>query len=568
MMKTLTASLARALDWLRTSDYRVVLWPLASLAVLVAVYSYAFITLMAAEDRSYGWATALYWTLTTMSTLGYGDITFQSQAGQIFSIVVMLSGFVSFLVLLPFLAGRLVFGPWMDRRESARAPRRVSGDLRGHVVATGLSAVSQALIGRARRAQVPHVALVSNPHEVTMARGLGYRAMIGKLDDPRTFRNARVDHASLVAALESDTTNTNIAFTVREINPDVLIAATADTPASVDVLGVAGCDQAVELPELLGTAMARRVLDTPGRAHRVGEFGSIQIAEASVMGTPMAGMALNDVNFASKSGATVLAVHEQNTVREPDPQATLHNQSVLVLAGTEDQLAAYDRAVPQQPLAGHSVLILGGGRVGRVAARVLTDHGIPHTIVDRIPGRVEGENTYIGNAADYSVLKEAGLFSASAVLVTTHEDDTNVYLTMYCRRIQPELRIIARAEHERNVTTLHRAGADSVLSYAAIGATTIWNALGLRHRVVLSEGVELFTVPIPRRLRHRKLHDPAVYRETGCRVVAVTDSDHTAISPQDTIPATEDYHLLVIGNRHNERRFGERYPPVKNSGRS
>src|SRR5690625_2389999 len=563
MMKTVTASLARALAWVRTSDYRIVLWPLVSLAVLVAVYSTVFDLLMAREDRSYSWLTGLYWTLTTMSTLGYGDITFDSQAGQIFSILVLLSGLVTFLVLLPFLAGRLVFGPWMDRRESARAPRRVPADMQGHIVATGLGSVSQALIARARRARVPHVALVANPQEVTVARGLGYRAMIGKLDDPRPFRNARVDQASLVAAIESDTTNTNVAFTVREINPDVLIAATADTPASVDVLGVAGCDQAVELPEVLGTAMARRVLDTPGRAHRVGEFGSILIAEASVTGTRLAGCTLSDVDVTFQSGVSVLAVHEQNSVRQPDPNAALRDQSVLVLAGTEDQLAAFDRAVPTKPPTEHSISILGGGRVGRVAARVLADHGIPHSIVDRVPGRVEGENTFIGNAADYAVLKQAGLFDASAVLVTTHEDDTNVYLTMYCRRLHPGLRIIARAEHERNVTTLHRAGADSVLSYAAIGATTIWNTLGLRHRVVLSEGVELFTVPIPRRLRHRELRDPKVFEETGCRIVAITDSEHSQILAQDTIPTSDDYHLLVIGNRHDERRFGERYPPPK-----
>src|SRR5690625_1474029 len=134
MMKTVTASLARALAWVRTSDYRIVLWPLVSLAVLVAVYSTVFELLMAREDRSYSWLTGLYWTLTTMSTLGYGDITFDSQAGQIFSILVLLSGFVTFLVLLPFLAGRLVFGPWMDRRESeiGRAAWRVRGE-RGDV---------------------------------------------------------------------------------------------------------------------------------------------------------------------------------------------------------------------------------------------------------------------------------------------------------------------------------------------------------------------------------------------------------------------------------------------------
>ena len=52
------------------------------------------------------------------------------------------------------------------------------------------------------------------------------------------------------------------------------------------------------------------------------------------------------------------------------------------------------------------------------------------------------------------------------MLVTTHDDDINVYLTLYCRRLGPDLQIISRANLDRNVSTLHRAGADAVLSYA------------------------------------------------------------------------------------------------------
>ena len=45
---------------------------------------------MVYEGRSYSWITGFYWTLTTMSTLGFGDITFTSDIGKIFSVVVLL----------------------------------------------------------------------------------------------------------------------------------------------------------------------------------------------------------------------------------------------------------------------------------------------------------------------------------------------------------------------------------------------------------------------------------------------------------------------------------------------
>src|SRR5690606_19566350 len=155
------------------------------------------------------------------------------------------------------------------------------------------------------------------------------------------------------------------------------------------------------------------------------------------------------------------------------------------------------------------VVILGGGRVGRSASRALSEEGVPNTIVELESGRVENSYSVLegtasyavveGDAADQRILRRAGLEHASAVLVTPRDDDLNVYLTLFCRRLRPELQIVARATYERNVATLYRAGADGVLSYATIGATDLWNHAGLSHRVLVAEGNELFLVPRDRK---------------------------------------------------------------------
>lgn len=62
--------------------------------VLIGVYSVTFHYLMLLEDRDDSWISGLYWTFTTMSTLGLGDITFTSDVGKIFTIAVQLSGMV------------------------------------------------------------------------------------------------------------------------------------------------------------------------------------------------------------------------------------------------------------------------------------------------------------------------------------------------------------------------------------------------------------------------------------------------------------------------------------------
>src|SRR5690606_30530144 len=60
------------------------------LAGLVTLYSVLFHYIMAFEGRSYSWITGFYWTLTVMSTLGFGDITFESDLGRIFSSIVLM----------------------------------------------------------------------------------------------------------------------------------------------------------------------------------------------------------------------------------------------------------------------------------------------------------------------------------------------------------------------------------------------------------------------------------------------------------------------------------------------
>ena len=69
---------------------RLVLWIALGGVALASTYSAIFLALMAREGQSYSWIDAVYWTVTTTSTLGDGDITFSSSAGRSFSVLVSL----------------------------------------------------------------------------------------------------------------------------------------------------------------------------------------------------------------------------------------------------------------------------------------------------------------------------------------------------------------------------------------------------------------------------------------------------------------------------------------------
>ncbi|MDP7364647.1 MAG: potassium channel family protein, partial [Candidatus Latescibacteria bacterium] len=65
---------------------------------IVALFSALFHFLMQREGHEHTWITGFYWTLTVMSTLGFGDITFHTDLGRAFSMMVLLTGILYMLV--------------------------------------------------------------------------------------------------------------------------------------------------------------------------------------------------------------------------------------------------------------------------------------------------------------------------------------------------------------------------------------------------------------------------------------------------------------------------------------
>ncbi|EKB47342.1 potassium channel family protein [Cecembia lonarensis] len=103
------------------------------LAILVISFSVIFHLLMAQEGQKHTWLTGIYWTLTVMSTLGFGDITFDSDIGRFFSVIVLLTGMLFLLILFPFTFINFFYSPWMKAQEQAKVPRELPEETKGHV---------------------------------------------------------------------------------------------------------------------------------------------------------------------------------------------------------------------------------------------------------------------------------------------------------------------------------------------------------------------------------------------------------------------------------------------------
>ncbi|GIV67718.1 TrkA family potassium uptake protein [Caldilinea sp.] len=543
----------------RTNVYALLRY-LALLAAMITLYSILFHFIMAYEGREESWVTGFYWTLTVMSTLGFGDITFKSDLGRIFSSIVLLSGIIFMLVILPFTFINLFYAPWLRAQEAARAPRSLPDTVKGHVILTQYDAVTMALIERLKQFHHRYVVLTPELEDALRLHDLGVKVVRGDLDNPETYRRVHVEQAALVVTTANDRLNTNVAFTVREVSENVPIIATANAAASVDILELAGCNHVLQLGEMMGQALVRRVTGGDARAHVIGRLNGLVIAEATARNSPLVGQTLAESRLRDRVGVTVLGVWERGQFQLARPTTRIEPGTVLVLAGSEQQIEHYNALLCTEPPSREPVVIIGGGRVGRAAGRALAERGMDYRIVELLPERVRDPAKYVlGDAANLEVLIAAGIRKTPAVLVTTHDDDTNIYLTIYCRRLRPDVQIISRARLERNVATLHRAGADFVLSYASMGASTIMNLLNRDSILMVTEGLDVFEVETPESLVGKTIAEANIRQLTDCTVVALEQDGVMTVNPDPHMPLPAHAKMVLIGTVASENCFLKRF---------
>ena len=526
---------------------------------LVSFYSAVFHFLMALEGQKHSWITGFYWTLTVMTTLGFGDITFHSDLGRIFSILVLISGVIFLLTLLPFTFIKFFYAPWMEAESRKRTPRELPPETKDHVIITGCDSVARALVEKLKDHKQEYVLVVEEFKQAQELYDEGIRVAVGNIDDPETYRRMRVESALIVVATSRDEINTNIAFTVREMSERVPIITTADSPYSEDILQMAGSTRVLQLYEMLGRSLATWTVGGDCRSNIISRIDELIIAEFPATGTPLVGKTLAESRLRESFGVTVVGIWERGKFEIPNAESRIEHNSVLVLAGAQESLSAYDDIYSFYHicnLTANPVLIIGGGRVGHTIAECFKEREMPYLIIEKNPRRVsEGENHVVGDAADIRTLQRAWIEKAPAALITTHEDATNIYLTKHLRSLRADMQILSRANLERNVSTLHRAGADFVMSYSSLGANAIFNLMKNEDTLMLAEGLNIFRLKAPPALVGTTLASSRIRELTDCSVVAVKADGAMMINPDPQVPIGENAELILIGTYEGERKF-------------
>jgi len=532
------------------------------IAAVITIYSILFHFIMEYEGRQYSWVTGFYWTLTTMSTLGFGDIIFTSDLGRAFSITVLLSGIVFLLIMLPFTFIRFFYAPWLESQTQSSTPRKVPERTKNHVIMTNYEPIAMSLIRKLSQHDLNYVVTVEDKQVAAELLNMNVRVVIGELDNTETYQKLRVEEAAIVFVNNDDMLNTNIIATIREVSKSVPIITIADASDSIDILELAGATHVYQFTRMLGVTMARHAHGVSAQANIVGSIGSVIIAKAYAAHTPYEGKELIKSGLREKTGVIVVGIWQRGNFEVPRPQTVIHPNSILLLSGSEEHFRRYDEFVGSVRTYIDPVVILGGGRVGQAAAETLEELGIDYRVVEKNKDLIkEGKKYVLGDAADVHTLERAGISTESpTVLITTHDDDINIYLTIYCRQLRPNIQIISRAIRDRNISKLYSVGADIVISYASMGANIIFNILKPDEMLMLTEGLNVFKARVTASLTDKILAESQIRRKTGCNVIAIGSDDSYNINPDPTVKLKKNQELILIGTAESETEFKKGFP--------
>jgi voltage-gated potassium channel len=312
------------------------------LPIFALAFSLVYGTVGYVVIEGFGVLDAVYMTVTTLTTVGFGEIEPLDPAGRVFTLSLIAVGFTAAFTLLAVLTSLVVSGQ-LGRSLTRRTMRQRIDALRDHYIVCAFGRVGQAAVEElvAQGAGVVVVELDPSREPAMEQAGIPYL-----LDDPQkedVLEQAGIARArGLLCAVDSDAANVYITLLARARNPDLFIIGRASSPESVEALRRAGSDRVVSPYRLSGTRMAALAFQ-PAMLEFVDMVSvapDLRIEEL-VLGerSPLAGATVREA-ASPYDGVMIMAVRSSDGALLVPPRAdtVLKADDLLIVVGPMDAL--------------------------------------------------------------------------------------------------------------------------------------------------------------------------------------------------------------------------------------
>lgn len=256
------AAAQRLLDQHLVENIRILRHAQRGLGLLVGMLGTGTAGYMVLEGWSF--LDALFMTVITLSTIGYGETHPLTPAGRVFTISLILLGVGTAAYLLAGGTSFFVAGGLEAFRRRQRMHDRLQ-NMKDHTIVCGFGRLGSAIVTELRRRGAEVVVVERSQEASERLASLGVPYLIGDASLDEVLLAAGILRAqTLVAALNDDAHNVFLTLSARvltrDANPRLHIHGKADDPASLVKLQRAGADHQFSPPQVLGHRIAHQIL--------------------------------------------------------------------------------------------------------------------------------------------------------------------------------------------------------------------------------------------------------------------------------------------------------------------
>ena len=274
---------------------------------------------------------AFYMTLTTMTTVGYGEIHPLSHAGRVFNSFLIIFGVTTILIAIGAMTQTIIeleFGDAFGKRRN----KRMIDKLKDHYIICGYGRVGRGAAAELQHAGVPFVVVDIDPDRVERAMLAGMLAVAADSTRDETLRQVGIERArGLVAALATDADNLFVLLSAKGLNPQIYVATRAAEEGAEAKMRRAGADAVFAPYAITGHRLAQSLL----RPHVVQfldfttkDIGKdiaieqVRVAENSEMVSKTIRECSSARKSASSSWPSATATAAWSSIRPPTPPST------------------------------------------------------------------------------------------------------------------------------------------------------------------------------------------------------------------------------------------------------
>lgn len=314
------------------------------MAMLVIVGAFSFSVV---EDISF--LNALYMTVITLTTVGYGDFTPHSTDSKVLAMGLIILGFFGAAAIMTFLGQFAIETQFRELVMRRKMDNKIK-KLTNHYLIAGFGRVGRRVAVEFARRGVPFLIIEADPQCINREIDSGMLFLQGDATDEDVLKQANIDDAhTLISTLPQEAQNVYLTLTARHMNSRLKIIARADFEEGETKLRRAGANHVI-IPHILGgmrmakAALQPNVVDFM-EITAMGEEG-LGVEELVIPeGSKLVSKALVDSGLKKEYGATIIGIKKPADRMQvnPGPGTILAAGDVLVLLGSTDDLERLSR---------------------------------------------------------------------------------------------------------------------------------------------------------------------------------------------------------------------------------